>query len=134
MKRLIVFLFIWAGLAAAQSVTVTVTWGPASNEPVSGFVVSRGLAQAGPFTAIGSVVAPSTCASLVNPNICTILYTDANFPGNVLTYGTTYWYTAAATMTGVGTSAASAPASVTTLPAPVGVIPAVPRISAVPNP
>jgi hypothetical protein len=116
MKRTILLLMAVAGIAAAQVVQVNITW-PASGGTVTGFLVQRATTAAGPYAAIGSVVAPPTCGTITGTQTCTASYNDISGPGNVLTAGTPYFYEVIATNQS-GNGPPSNPGSLTITPEP----------------
>jgi hypothetical protein len=116
MKAILIALLA-AASAAAQSVTVNITW-PASGGAVTGFLVQRSTSAAGPFVQIGSVVAPAACQSITGTQSCTAVYTDISGAGNVLTVGAVYNYEVIGTNQ-FGNGPPSNPSAVT-IPAPPG--------------
>ena len=95
MKKLLSALTIFAGVAVAQTHSVTLTWVPnTTGDPVATYNVLRGTTSGGESsTPIGAVAASACTAS------CT--YVDGTVIG-----GTTYFYEITATNSG-GTSAPS---------------------------
>ena len=115
--KLILIALLAAASAAAQSVTVNITW-PASGGTVTGFLVERSTSATGPFVQIGSVVAPAACQSLTGSQTCSASYVDISGAGNVLTVGAVYNYIVIGTNQ-FGNGPPSNPSAVT-IPAPPG--------------
>lgn len=86
MKYLLGILLLSAGLIAAQSRPVVVTWAPSTSASVTGYVISSGTSTAGPFTQIGctGTVAGSTC--LAGTTSSTLSFQDAPVIGTTVVY------------------------------------------------
>ena len=104
MKRLLLLVLAFAGIAAAQhSVTLTWTWTQSSGGAATGFLIQRGTASGGPYVQVGAVPVPNTFS-----------YVDQSATGNVLTEGTTYYYVVLAT--GPGGNSLPSPQASATIP------------------
>jgi hypothetical protein len=114
--KLLAFLLLFAGIATAQTHSVTLTWSPnTTGDPVATYNVLRGpAAGAESSTPIGSVLASACTAT------CT--YVDSAVVG-----GTTYYYEVTATNSG-GTSGPSKEVSAT-VPYFPPAIPATPTVT-----
>jgi hypothetical protein len=128
MKRILLSMLLFAGVATAQTVTVTVTWEPGAGGQATGFIFQRAQQVIGStltYVTITTVPAPAACTGLLGTNICTVSYADVATATNPLVPGGVYYYHVMATNS-AGNSPPSSPTSVAIAAPPTAAIPIAP--------